>query len=81
MENPNTWTDCQKLIHKIIQDYTSLKEVGYVGYSLPTQIYMALKEAGYIMEIRKKYEKEPTLGGDDCYIGRVPNKSSQPDSK
>lgn len=54
MENPDTWTECEKLIAKTISSYHEAQRDGYIGYSLTRRIYLALKEAGYIIEIRRK---------------------------
>lgn len=56
MENPASWGECQKLIAKVIDenDENMRSDNPAIGYSLVSQIYYALKEAGYIIEIRRK---------------------------
>jgi hypothetical protein len=67
MENPATWTEPVKVISKAIGDWITQMNEEIVGYSEPMFIYRALKEAGFIIEIKKN----PTnMGGDNCYTGR-----------
>lgn len=58
MEDPSTWSACEKLIAKTISEHHNHQKDGVIGYSLVRSIYNALKEGGYIMEIRKKYEDQ-----------------------
>ena len=63
MENPATWNAIQKLIHKTIRAHNEnmRSEDPHIGFSLVTQIYLALNEQGYLnipVEIYKQEHEE-----------------------
>lgn len=49
MENPETWTDAEKVIHKALNAADQARMQGVVGLSRPRQIADALREAGLLV--------------------------------
>lgn len=49
VENPNTWNEVQKAIHRAIQDHEQSVKDGFIGYSLTTTIYNALVRDGHVI--------------------------------
>lgn len=50
MENPDTWGQAEKVIHKAHQDYWTARREGKIGLSLPLQVANALREAGLLRD-------------------------------
>ena len=49
MENPETWTDAEKVIHKALNAADQARMRGVVGLSRARQIADALREAGLLV--------------------------------
>ncbi len=68
MENPATWGKIRHVIAKTMSEHHRMVSEGYCGLSLPSMIYNALHNRGWLVEDSKDLEESYDVIKDEASV-------------